>query len=115
MFLAGVQNRASLPWKRKNKSILIHQIPPGRIVLFNKPQLPPAIPLLELFFSSNGIQNVVMKLVPNQQMDLVPFGEPIVDIVFVLMDAAFNVVRHAHVQCAITLAGEDVNEVGSRP
>ena len=80
-------------------------------MLLDQFELPRSHPLLQLFLSANRLKDVVVDFIPHEVVNLIPLGESLVQIILVLMNPAVNVVCHADVECAISLARQDVHKV----
>ena len=63
-----------------------------------------------MFFAINGIPDVTKYFEIYQAIDIVFACEALYEFVFMLVDAALEVVSHTSVECA-AVAGEDVDEV----
>jgi hypothetical protein len=88
---------------------LIIQIFPLRVHLIDEPQLPCAIPLLQLFLARNCGQWCCSDFVPHQLMDIVLFGEALDGVGFVFPYAANEIICNADVECAVAFTGKDVD------
>ena len=60
------------------------QILPSRIRFLNQMHFPLASPVFELFLPLDSRLHAFVKLIPDQIMDPVPFGESFHEVVFVL-------------------------------
>ena len=103
--------RAAGPWRSMLlvlKNFLV-EVLPSRIHGPNQCELALAGAGLELFFAANGRIHRLMQFVVNQRMDLLTSGESVDQIAFVLPNPAAEIGRHAGVERAIGLAGEDVD------
>ena len=89
---------------------LLVQIVPRRVVIADEVQLPFSLPRLELLLAADGLLNVVEAFEMDQTGDIVFFYEFGALAGAVLVDASNNVTRHADVERAVGLAGEDVDE-----
>ena len=87
----------------------IIQIPPLRIYLLNQPDLPRALPLLDLLLTDDGVADVGMLFKIHQAMDLILPGKALPHIGFMLPDALYQLAGDAGVERAVSSAGEDVD------
>ena len=85
------------------------QIPPRRVCRLNQVQLPLPTPTLERLLTRNGRFHRLVCLVPDQHMNPIFLREPIDKVALVLPDALHKIRRHADIQRAISLAGEDID------
>ena len=85
------------------------QIPPSRVGRLDQVQLPCTAPTLERFLTRNGRSHRLVRLVPDQRMNPIFLGESVHKIVLVLSDALHKIRRHADVERAVSLAGEDID------
>src|SRR5882757_1375620 len=88
------------------------QIDPLRVLLFNQSDLPIPPPLLQLLFTGNGRERVIIDFEPNELVDRVSFREACDRLALVFINATNDVVRHAEIQRSVLVAGEEVDVVG---
>ena len=85
------------------------QIPPRRVCRLNQVQLPLPTPALDRLLTRNRRFHRLVYLVPDQHMNPIFLREPIDKVALVLPDALHKIRRHADIQRAISLAGEDID------
>src|SRR5581483_5034318 len=84
---------------------------PVRIMLFDQPNFPCPIPLLQPFLTLDRILGIIELLEVDEFHNVIPLGEALDDLRFVLEDVSDDVIRHANVERATNVAGQDVQDV----
>jgi len=102
--LAIPQTRAELSYE------FVYKIAPSWIELFDKFQLPRAIPLLELSFALKCGFPRVVDFIPNKYLHAVSSGESWDDTILVFPITSGKIVSHANVQSTVSPARQNVHK-----
>ena len=86
------------------------QIPPSGIHLFNRSYLPGTLPLLHLLFPADRFGDVIEGLVPNEPNAPILLTEAINLQISVLPCPPNDIARHAEIERAVSLRGNDVDK-----
>ena len=86
------------------------KIRPCRVQFLDQPELPLAIPFLQLALPSAGVLDVLMRLKPDEDGAAVRFGEARYEAVAVMVSADGQIAGHTQVQGAVLAARHQVNE-----
>src|SRR5689334_3474336 len=99
-------------WPRSGSSLiqLDIEVAPLRVHLVDQPQLPGAPPPLDGVFAMARVDDALVRLVPDQDRDVVVTREAQRELVLVLPDTPREVSGRAHIQRADATAGEDIDE-----
>src|SRR5215211_7577451 len=89
------------------------QVVPVWISLFDQPNLPGAVPFLELLFSPYSCLDVIEDSIIDQSVDIVLPRESWYDLRSVLINPSHEIVGHADIKRATDAAGQDVDVVGA--
>jgi len=104
-----------MSFPRRRESILLGlilaQVLPFRVVLFDEPDLPPAVPFLETFLCRQGIADSTEGLKVDQPVHAIMPGEARNHATLVLVYALSQIARHTDVQCAVLFTGHYVHIV----
>src|SRR6478752_5478138 len=99
------------PIRRSLSSKQFGPIPPIQVVFFNQPNLPVAIPFLEMFFAGNRLIRSVEPFHMNKSVHSVFLRECIGSARTMLTEAAGQVVRDTNVQGAVSTTRQNVDEI----
>ena len=99
------------PIRRSLSSKQFGPIPPIHVVFFNQPNLPVAIPFLELFFTRNRLIRSVKPFHMNKPVHSVFLRECVGSARSVLTKAPGQVVRDTNVQGAVSTTRQNVDEI----
>jgi len=97
--------------KSLNLPVISAEVQPRRIMLLDESELPLSIPLLQLFFSSNRFLNLMEHFIVYQPTNVVPAGESRKQMHLMLKYSSLKIASHTDVECAISLARHDIDEV----
>lgn len=80
-----------------------------RVVPLEQIDLPIALPLLELFFAAQRRGRSIVRLKPNQPLDLVSFRKAGDELVFVLPNPPRELRSRADIKRSVRFAGEEID------
>lgn len=84
---------------------LLAEVLPLGIPLLDEPQLPRAVPLLQLLLARDCLPHVLVELEAHEDVDTVPLREPLGCVSPVLPDARTQVAGHGGLESAVAAAG----------
>ena len=95
--------------RKRPETEFLSQITPIRITVFDQSEFPSAVPLLEALFADDCRLHRVMRLKPDKQLGVVPFGKASEGSLTVLVNAGEQIRRDPDVKRAVALRRHDVN------